>query len=384
MSKLKEKKYKLCQKCLVENKLTADKCACGSEKFAPEWVERIEKINRQFSVQITKPDKKLYGSDAPDKRITLYKWWPGASSSLHINRPEEWEAIQDIVCNRLWKYMGWKTRNEIIQQVNDGKGDKAAKLLVKQHPELVKLVLNHIDFKDISEEELPDALSATADLIKTIEGADSSIVQAIKNLIKKLPAQGKRAIEDLEKILEQWSLKQINSVTTEVKHRLDTLQIFEKAILNDKTYEIKGKGSIHRILENAMWIIDERYWLMHSNESLRKIVGDKVEKEKKSKQKRPDFVCGSVGNKVIIVEIKRPSHKLAIDDLNQLENYLSIIEKHSGDSGRIFEAYLVGKQVNQELRNRMKYRSKQFKIRTYTDLIDDVKVRYSDFYKGLK
>lgn len=71
-------------------------------------------------------------------------------------------------------------------------------------------------------------------------------------------------------------------------------------------------------------------------------------------------------------------------EMNQLENYLSIIEDHSGDSTKTFEAYLVGKSISKDLSAKKKYRSTQFKIRTYTDLIDDVKHRYSEFYKTLK
>ncbi|NQV89238.1 MAG: hypothetical protein HQ488_02860 [Parcubacteria group bacterium] len=382
--KTKNKPYKLCQKCLIENKPNADVCSCGSDKFAPEWVKKIEKINRQFCVQITEPNKELYGDNAPDRRITLYKWWPGASATMHINKPEEWEMIQDIVCNRLWGHMGWKTRADIVSTAKMGDSDSAAKLMAKQHPELAKKVLSELNFKLIKEEDLPEAISATADLVATIKGVDSEIVAAIKSLIKKLPKQGKRAIEDLENILSQWNLKQVNAVTLEVKHRIDTLDIFENAILNDKTYEIRGDGSIHRILEKAMWIVDERYWLMHSNQALLTIVGDTLEKDRKHKKKRPDFVCGSIGEKVIIIEIKRPSHTLKVEDLNQLETYLAIIESHTGGSVNKFEAYLVGKKIDPELRKRMKYRASQFKIKTYTDLLTDVKKRYLDYYKNLK
>jgi len=185
-------------------------------------------------------------------------------------------------------------------------------------------------------------------------------------------------------LLKQWSLRQVMAISAEVKHRLETIDIFNKAILDDKTYEIIGDGSVHRILENAMWIIDERYWLIHSNETLRTIVGDELaKKDKKIAKKRPDFVCGKVDNKMIIVEIKRPSHELSIDDLDQLETYLLIIEQNSGEK-LFFEAYLVGKKISDDLRKRLKYRGPQFKVRTYSDLIDDVKNRYTEFYKSLK
>ena len=60
---------------------------------------------------------------------------------------------------------------------------------------------------------------------------------------------------------------------------------------------------------------------------------------------RPDFVCGSVDNRLIIMELKRPSHKLVVDDLQQLETYLMVADDYS-EKFTSFEAYLVGKRVD--------------------------------------
>lgn len=186
----------------------------------------------------------------------------------------------------------------------------------------------------------------------------------------------------MSELLKTWSLKQITSISNQVIERVRTLELFKDRVLDDRTYEIRGDDSIHRILERAMWIIDERYWLLHSNVTLRKIVGDEVVKANKgNEKKRPDFVCGSVGEKLIIVELKRPSHPLEIDDLNQLENYLSIIEqKHSG---KTFECYLIGKTISAELERKKKYRGSQFKVRTFSDLIDDTEKRYKEYLQAL-
>lgn len=186
----------------------------------------------------------------------------------------------------------------------------------------------------------------------------------------------------MAELLKTWSLKQITSISNQVIERIRTLELFKDRVLDDKTYEIRG-DSIHRILERAMWIIDERYWLLHSNETLRKIVGNDVVKANKgNEKKRPDFVCGTVGNKLIIVELKRPLHPLTIDDINQLENYLSIIEQKF--SAKSFECYLIGKTISPDLKNKMKYRGNQFRVRTFTDIIDDTEKRYKEFLKAMQ
>jgi len=177
------------------------------------------------------------------------------------------------------------------------------------------------------------------------------------------------------KLLEDISLHDVNNFSEQIKIRLEKIKFFKKIALDNKTYEIRGSNSIHRFLEKNMWLLDERYWLMHSNESLRTIVGEEVEKDPK---KRPDFVCGQIDKKIIIIELKRPKHELGVKDLNQLENYLKIIESHFTDySG--FEGYLIGKTISSDLEKTKKYRSSQFKIKTFTDFISDVEQRYSDF-----
>ena len=80
----------------------------------------------------------------------------------------------------------------------------------------------------------------------------------------------------------KWSLKQITGVAAIVQERLNDIERLKTAVKNDKTFEIRGENSIHRILENSMWIVDERYWLMHSNETLRTFIGEGLAKDKEN------------------------------------------------------------------------------------------------------
>lgn len=378
------KEYKICQNCLEKCTLNAHECQCGSIKFAPNYVKKISKINRQFSVQVTEIAKEFKKDYKSDKRITLYKWWPGNKSLMNINTPEEWEKIKFIIDSKLGPFLGWRTKNEILDKISEGEYKSSAQELSRNYPELVNEILKGIDFIKIKKSDLPQVSNAISALVNALQNADESFVMVIKKLIEQLPKQGKKAIESLSDLLKQWSLRQVTAISSEVKHRIETIEIFKKAILDDKTYEIRGDGSVHRILENAMWIIDERYWLLHSNETLRTVIGNELtKKNKKIKSKRPDFVCGTIENKMIIVEIKRPSHELTASDLEQLETYMLIIEQHSG-AKYSFEGFLVGRKISDDLKKRLKFRSSQFKVKTYSDLIDDVKKRYLEYYNNLR
>jgi hypothetical protein len=100
-------------------------------------------------------------------------------------------------------------------------------------------------------------------------------------------------------------------------------------------------------------------------------------------KKRPDFVCGSIGNKLVIVELKRPSKILNYEDFNQLEEYLFIAEQYSTQYSR-YEAYLVGNKQDDELIRRKKFKISSFNILTYSDLVDKTRARYQDYLKNIE
>lgn len=222
---------------------------------------------------------------------------------------------------------------------------------------------------------------------KVLLEGEEKILEAVRNLgiesrpltelLENMVGSSNEDVLKTAKLLEEIKLHDVNSFAEIVKTRIQKLDFFKQISKDPKTYEIKGPNSIHRFLESNMWILDERYWLMHSNSQLRTIVGEKVDSDP---QKRPDFVCGQVGEKLIIIELKRPSHSLGTPDLNQLENYLKIIELHFTDY-ESFEAYLVGHTISDDLLKTKKYRSTNFKIKTYSDFIADAEKRYSEFRK---
>lgn len=375
-------KYKICENCESKVSIKLRVCPqCNSDDFRPEFVEKKRKVTKNFSVNVvpsfTNPTKKV---------ITLYKWFPGkASWHININNLTEWQAISEIINKELGPLIGWKMElnlNKILGKTikEIPKNKDSLGVINKQYPKLIIKIIKELDFRKIDEKNHKHVLEILGSIAGIIEKSDEAFQVSFKNILKSLPKQEKVALDQLSELLKDWTLKQVTGVAQIVKERLNEITRFETATNKDETYEIKGENSIHRILERAMWIIDERYWLLYSNETLRKIVGDELVKQhKKDESKRPDFVCGSIDNKLIIVELKRPSHKLTVDDLSQLERYLKIIEEHS-QVHKTFEAYLFGKKIDDDLIRTMKYRRTDiFKIRTFADLIDDTKKRYKEF-----
>jgi hypothetical protein len=386
-SKRKKPKVKVCDSCGYENEAKATKCiGCGKQRFAPEWVLAKRPINRQVSVDVTLSNPQ-YGTQ--HKRITLSKWWPGDKANFHLPNPQQWMEIRQYV-EELYPVVGWKIPKTQVEQVKQrlktGKSiDASLQELVNQYPDLLTKLGKALDPKNIAKRDVPDLVNALVQQADLLSKGTAGFRESYVAVLKKLPIQPKKAFEQLENLLENWSLQQITSVAQTIKSRIETLELFRTQIKNERTFEIRGDNSIHRILENAMWMIDERYFLLKSNKSLREFIGEEMSKRDKNRygKKRPDFVCGSVGERLIIIELKRPSKVLNIEDLNQLETYLTVVESYA-TKYRSHEAYLIGNKQDDDLIKRSKYRSSIFRILTYTDLIDATETRYQEYLKHIQ
>lgn len=321
----------ICDRCGAHAKQGSTQCTnCESERFAPTWVRELRRINRSFSVQVNDAHEL---SESDDPRLTLYKWWPGGSATFNINTASQWNEVKRIVDSELAPFLGWKTQEEVTSALSglgtsDRPSSEVSKLLA-QHPNLLTEIVDGIDPSKISDEDIPELAKALTSVAAVFTGVDQTLRSSISRLVKKLPKEGSRAIDQLGDLMESLTLGQISAVATEVQRRVGLLETFSERARDEKTYETSGAGSIHRLLEQAMWIVDERYWLMHSNRQLRTVVGDELaKKDKRFEKRRPDFVCGAVDKKLIIIEIKRPSHTLDVDDLNQLEQYVAICQEY--------------------------------------------------------
>ncbi len=379
------RKHKVCNKCGEHNALNARQCkSCKSQRFAPNWVMEMQPINRQASVQVTKPNPE-YGQ--ADPRITLSKWWPGGRATYHIPNAAQWQVIEETISGRFAPLLGWKGTEEILTDIREKKDQAESsdyEQLIDSHPDFLKKLVAAVDPQRVGSQELSKVVETFGEISDALTNANAGFREAFLAVIQKLPKQKQRALEDLDLLLQGWSLHVVTNVAQQVRARVETIELFRNQVEDPRTFEITGDNSIHRILERSMWLVDERYWLLQSNGTLRKFIGDQLSKEDKKKygKKRPDFVCGTFGNRLIILELKRPSHSLTVDDLNQLEKYTVIAEDYSNFTG--YEAYLVGAKKDPELDRYLKRRSSSFRTMMYADMLDATEKRYAEFLQTLE
>ena len=372
-----ESDYRLCDKCGKHCALTDTECTCGGRRFAPTYIKEMRRINRALSVQIKDPHP---DSENKGQVISLYKWWPGGRANFNILTPTQWEAIKEIVDKELGPILGWVSSTTATKRMKQTVGTEDLVELSKQYPErfanLVSALRVHIEMP--SGEENEQLYGAIADLISHFDKASISRVTHIVTALKK---EGATNIKHLDEVLTDWSLTQVTSVVRETRRRLATIELLRQSLNNQKTFELKGDTSIHSILEQDLWLLDESYWIIQSNRTLKAFIGDRLAEKDQRKygRKRPDFVCGSLGERLILVELKRPSHDLTKSDLNQLEEYLAMSEKYSMKF-KTYHAYLMGSSISDEVRTYLRYR-RGITVLNYWEVLDASEKRYQEFLK---
>jgi len=367
--------YIVCDKCGTHCAPGSRLCSCGGQRFAPSFVRELRRINRFASVRVNNPHPE---SQNQDPVIALYKWWPGGKANFNILTPTQWEAIKQIIDHELGPVLGWVPSQVAKTRMEQSIGTEDLTQLSKQYPErfakLVAALKLHIEMP--SGEENEQLYTAIADLISQFDKASIARVTRIVNAMKDESAGN---IKALDEVLSDWSLSQVTSVLRETRRRLAMIDLLRESLRNERTFEIRGDNSIHSILEQDLWLLDESYWMLQSNKTLKTFIGDKLSEKDALRygKKRPDFACGNLGSELVLVELKRPSHELTKDDLNQLEEYLAMSEKYS-TRYRSYKAYLMGSSISDEVRTYLRYR-RGFNVLNYWEVLDATQKRYGEF-----
>ena len=361
---------------------------CKSSRIRPKFVKEKEKVldNWRFYVSLveSKNDPTKFNIDiARLKPISDEEW---GYHSIRLRSPEELLAVNTLT-NKFAKKAGWKNLEEhiidITEKTKEGvQIDSELAKLIQQHPRIVPEILKKIDWESIDEGSLEYLNNLIKILQSTIFGAEDRVKTSFLTLMSKLTNENRKGFDELSDLLESWNLLQITAVSHILLNRLNTLDMMGKLIFDDKAYELKGDKSIHRILENNMWMIDETYWLAQSNETIRKFIGDEVVKKTKDANKRPDFVCSQFNDTIIIVEIKRPSKTVDKKDLDQIESYDYIINKYKGKRFKL-KLIIVGNKFSNEAKYLLN-RRKNINRMSYSDLIEESKKKYQQYLKEIE
>ncbi len=313
--------------------------------------------------------------------IVLSKEWPAKGGlrqeKFNIKNGEDWQKIKKAI-EELWPELeGDATADDIKYAITKASQETQLLELLATYPDILTNLPTDVDIL-----KLPAEQKASLQNFLKVGGAIAAQVMT------KLAEESIDDLSEFVRVLEQLRLSAVNSLVSHVQSRISFIELFEKAIHNNESYERRGPDSIHNLLKANIWMLDRNYTILHDDTTLKNILlqqtgvadGDNL-------NQRPDFLCLShkgiseeERRDVVIVEIKRPSHTLKYDNLNQLMQYRSILQKHSGSQHASFTGYLVGRTVSDDLQLN-DLRASGFHIKTYTDFIQEARSFYSEYLK---
>jgi hypothetical protein len=252
-------------------------------------------------------------------------------------------------------------------------------------------------------------------LMKTTLESNPEALLPILHQVAKLPAA---RIDELREILEHTSLAQLIQTGKEVGGRVDFLNGLDSILFDRQNRKrLLERRQLHRILVHETWLFGEEWYLTGDDEPLEAVLkkfltklGHNVELMTERPVLRdngsiaiPDMVLGrsletnEAHTTHLVVELKRPSHKLTPADVDQLRSYASAIvnDERFARPNVTWDFWLVGNGTTREvdemreqthLPHGVVHSSKSYKItvRTWSEIIGAARHRLKFVQQSLQ
>lgn len=252
-------------------------------------------------------------------------------------------------------------------------------------------------------------------LLKETFESDPEALLPILKQFSKLPVS---RIDELREILEHTTLAQLIAMGKEVGSRIEFVNGLNALIFDRATKKkLLERKQLHRILAHETWLFGEEWSLTGDDERLTEVLkkylaklgadvdlaGTKPVLRADGSDGIPDLVLGRQLEtrenhfSHLVVELKRPSHRLNDEDVSQLRSYASAIcnDERFDQPNSTWEFWLVGNETTDavdEQRDQehlpfgVVQNSKKYKliVRTWAEVLGDATHRLKFVQKSLQ
>lgn len=203
---------------------------------------------------------------------------------------------------------------------------------------------------------------------EALETNPNSLHRVLTDVLSLAPER----VEELQALLERTTLSSVISASKHIADRLDFIQGLNGLIFDKETKkQTLERRQLHRILANETWIFGEEWALTGDDDRLIKVLrehlsmlGEDAELADPASVKRvdgsdaiPDLVLSKTlttgENKFehLVVELKRPSHTLRGEDVEQLRSYAGAISRNERfqQPNVHWDFWLIGNSVNDDV-----------------------------------
>lgn len=268
--------------------------------------------------------------------------------------------------------------------------------------------------RTVDEAKAPSSKAMALSLLKETFENDP---EALLPILKKFTKLSNARIAELSELLERTTLAHLISMGREVADRIDFVHGIN-ALIFDKATKKKmlERKQLHRILANETWLFGEEWSLTGDDERLNEVLRNYLTKlgldaqladapivREDGRDAIPDLVLGrqleTRANHYahLVVELKRPNHRLTDDDVSQLRSYASAItnDERFDQPNSEWEFWLVGNETTtavdeqreqDSLPHGVVQSSKKYKlvVRTWAEVLGDAEHRLKFVQKSLQ
>ena len=209
----------------------------------------------------------------PEKNIIrLEKQWAGTAGAIKTQeynvRKGDWVEIKKVVEGLLPKIGESSTAVDIDDAIKKIGEETQILDAFAKYPDFLKKLPESIDILTLPS----DQKKALGQFLST----GGEVANAVMSKLAKQPIED---IDQFSKLLDDLKLSTINSLVTHITSRKNFIDMFEKLVHDETSYERRGDKSVHGYLRANIWLIDRNYSVLHDDETLKKIIHTQWNKE---------------------------------------------------------------------------------------------------------
>ncbi|MEJ8599056.1 ATP-binding protein [Riemerella anatipestifer] len=199
------------------------------------------------------------------------------------------------------------------------------------------------------------------------------------NVISNIQNSRDGDIEKFAEALSDFGFLEMSIVTNQAINRLRFLDELELLSKNEKTLE----DTIHKALENNLWVLGNEYSIIFSNQTLSIAIKQYLDKKfiGKRANKRPDLFLGmNILRNYLLIEFKRPSSTIGRDAESQALKYRD--DLNSVIHNKLIEIMVIGGKVDPKISSHNE--RSDVKFLTYTEIISNARTQLNWLLEELK
>jgi len=367
-----------------------------NEKTLDGWLINSPDKIKNYGIQLKYNERAIGEVFAPKLSKEIIEHFYGEidlSGMKNIDFSASWDSLLD---NELEKQLKEEIKKILTKEIENSIAINVDEEFKKNMaiPEYKHRIESLPSFSQkAAEKTIKDAIRTVKykekDVMKTIvELSIKSYEQnEVYEILKKLNNARNEDITKLAAALQQWGIKEVADILTLLQQRFKVLDAFEDMINDKNTLELKGT---HAVLQDNLWIVDERYEWYISNRSLKTISEHILEAtyNGENASKRPDLFIKMqenvlMRNEFLILELKKPGQKITFENKAQGERYASIVNKQYTKEA-FFNVYIVGSEYEDGIQRESIAGTIRTIAMSYHELVQEARARMIYIQKNLK